>query len=67
MEQEFAEGRAALRASLGLPEDKVARSDTALQTDSVVNLVTDSDDAKNRGTWGRRFRLQVAIPILGIW
>ena len=52
MEQEFAEGRAALRASLGLPEDKAIRPGIALQTNSVVNLAINSNDERNRGTMG---------------
>ena len=56
MHEQFAEGRAALRANLGLPQEKSLQSDKAAPSGTVIDLVSESagtpENAKPRSSFG---------------
>ena len=56
MHEQFAEGRAALRANLGLPQEGSIQSDKAAPSGTVIDLVSQSagtpENAKPRSSFG---------------
>ena len=56
MHEQFAEGRAALRANLGLPQEKSSQSDKAAPSGTVIDLVSESagtpENVKPRSSFG---------------
>ena len=56
MHEQFAEGRAALRGNLGLPQEELIQSDKAAPSKTVIDLVLQSaetpENAKPRSSFG---------------
>ena len=65
MQKELSEGRAALRGTLGLPEEKSVKSGIALQSKSVIHLATTTSQ-KTELPLDPLSRWLVLIPIQGM-
>ena len=66
MREQFAEGRAALRANLGLPKEETVRSDKAAPSGSVIDLVSPSAESAGnpvpRSSFGSPLSVATANP-----
>ena len=66
MREQFAEGRAALRANLGLPKEETIKSDKAAPSGSVIDLVSPSAESAGnpvpRSSFGSPLSVATANP-----